>query len=201
MIKTAVPDDSAHCMIADGLKAELPHARAVAVDLATIRYTDKRNGRRYIYLTPPEAQSALLEFDEGFEPEPFDVAAHAVQIIEPKARRKEDASSPLDSEADSTSSPSLVEAPETSSVFPSEDPSQGRKSPRAMLIANPAGGGTTPIKLGGTPLPTGALARGKGTAITKNKSNRIGRTRKFGLRAMATRRGRYAASSESELQQ
>lgn len=54
-------------MIADALKATLPHATHVMVDLATIRYTDREKGVRYTYLTPASAQQALLCFDQGME--------------------------------------------------------------------------------------------------------------------------------------
>lgn len=90
IIETAVPKDSAHCMIADGLKAAMPKATDVSVDLATIRFSDRESGRRYIYLTPPVAQVSLLKFDHGEKPEPFVVKAHAAQIIKTAAKRASD---------------------------------------------------------------------------------------------------------------
>ncbi len=70
-IGAAVPKDSAHCMIADAIKRQLPHTRNVSVDLATIRWTDPSTGMRITYLTPGVAQERLLQFDEGVELEPF----------------------------------------------------------------------------------------------------------------------------------
>src|SRR5215471_8576990 len=70
-IDTAIPLDSGHCMIADAVKADLPYARSVQVDIATIRFTDPQAGKRYLYLTPPSVQAALLSFDAGLKPEPF----------------------------------------------------------------------------------------------------------------------------------
>jgi len=173
MIELALPRDSSHCMIAEGLKASLPHARAVAVDLAAIRYTDSRNGRRYIYLTPAPAQIALLSFDQGHKPEPFKVKGHAAQIIEPGGQGR--------------GKTTAVSASEGHPVSPSESPvspSEKRKPPQpATLVPNPAGGGTVPIKLGGAPPPLGPLAHGKGAHKTNSKY-RIGRRREFGLRVM-----------------
>lgn len=197
MIETAIPQDSAHCMIADGLKAAIPDARQVAVDLATIRYTDPRTGRRYIYLTPIPAQVALLDFDQGNKPNPFTVKAHAAQILLTRAGPKEKkvvepkkkaapAPSPSLSEtlepAVSSSLSGMVPTPESeASPSLSETPKPTRTP--ATLIPNPAGGGSIPIKFGGTPPRLGALARGVGTNKTGPKY-RTGRMRGFGLRVM-----------------
>jgi hypothetical protein len=177
-IDTAIPEDSAHCMIADALKAAMPEVRSVSVDLATIRFTDPKTCRRYIYLTPIPAQVALLDFDKGEKPEPFTVKCHAAQIVETKkARSERTAASPSVPATSGTSgvgaSPSVPEAPD------------GMPAPRhhAKLMPNPAGGGTVPIKLGGSPPPLGPLARGSGTNKTGPKY-RTGRKRSFGLRAM-----------------
>jgi hypothetical protein len=71
LIDKAIPSNSGHCMIAEAIKASVPHAKAVTVDLISIRWTDPREGKRYIYFTPPGAQAALLEFDNGLKPEAF----------------------------------------------------------------------------------------------------------------------------------
>jgi hypothetical protein len=71
LIEAAIPLDSSHCMIADAIKAALPHARSIMVDLATIRWTDARIGKRYIYFTPGSVQDVLLQFDNGVKPRPF----------------------------------------------------------------------------------------------------------------------------------
>jgi hypothetical protein len=71
LIDAAIPLDSSHCMIADAIKAALPHARSVVVDLATIRWTDNRVGKRYVYFTPGSVQDVLLQFDNGVKPRPF----------------------------------------------------------------------------------------------------------------------------------
>lgn len=82
IIDAAVPKDSGHCMVADALKAALPEATSISVDLQTIRFSDPARGLRYIYLTPPDAQEALIMFDEGHKPSPFRCqVARAIQIV------------------------------------------------------------------------------------------------------------------------
>jgi hypothetical protein len=82
LIERALPRDSGHCMIADAIKATIPTAKAVTVDLASIRWTDPRAGKRYLYLTPPSVQEALLRFDNGIKPPPFRFGLrHPAQIV------------------------------------------------------------------------------------------------------------------------
>lgn len=70
-IKGAVQRDSGHCMIAEATRAAFPDAKAVSVDLQTVRFTDPRRGLRYTYLTPRPAIVALVKWDQGDMPEPF----------------------------------------------------------------------------------------------------------------------------------
>lgn len=72
IINTSISADSSHCMIAEAVRAARPDAKAVAVDLQTIRFSDPQKGLRYIYLTPRIAQVPLLLFDQGIKPDPFD---------------------------------------------------------------------------------------------------------------------------------
>jgi hypothetical protein len=58
-------------MIADTIYAVVPNAYAVSVDIQCIRWSDREKGLRYVYLTPATAQIALVEFDQGVEPQPF----------------------------------------------------------------------------------------------------------------------------------
>jgi len=71
VIERAKHADSGHCMIADAIRDAVPGAQAVSVDLASIRFTDPRRGVRYLYLTPPSVQVALLRFDNGITPPSF----------------------------------------------------------------------------------------------------------------------------------
>lgn len=72
--------DSEHCMIADALRDWRPEAAFISVDLQTIRFTDERAGRRYVYLTPPAAQAALIDWDQGLDVEPFRVRQACAQV-------------------------------------------------------------------------------------------------------------------------
>ena len=64
-IDIATRGDSSHCMIAIAIKEQFPGVTAIAVDLATIRYSLPDKRERHIFLTPFSAQQALLDFDNG----------------------------------------------------------------------------------------------------------------------------------------
>jgi hypothetical protein len=70
-IKNACKADSRHCMIAQAIATELPHVRAISVDMMTIRWSDPAKGWRFVYLTPKPAQEALVRYDMGLEIRPF----------------------------------------------------------------------------------------------------------------------------------
>jgi len=80
LIQAATAKDSNHCMIADAVKIAFPGATGVAVDLATIRFTDRTKSARYIYMTPRIAQAALVNFDQARKPEPFSFLLRGAQV-------------------------------------------------------------------------------------------------------------------------
>lgn len=63
--------NSSHCMIAEAIKEQHPEFSAISVDLQTIRFTDRKKGQRYTYLTPRRGQVGLVKFDQGIPTEPF----------------------------------------------------------------------------------------------------------------------------------
>jgi hypothetical protein len=73
-IATAERADSRHCMIADAIRESFPDQdlSGVSVDLQTIRWSDRKRGERITFLTPPMAQDALIDFDQGITNEPFE---------------------------------------------------------------------------------------------------------------------------------
>ncbi len=71
---------SSHCMIAEAIRASVPHAKYISVDLQTIRFSNMEKGERYTYLTPRAAQIALVDFDQGTIPKPFNVMLRNGQI-------------------------------------------------------------------------------------------------------------------------
>lgn len=84
-IERAIPKSSTSCMIADGVKHSLNNVKGVNVDLATIRFTDKKTGDRYTYSTPSSVQDALVQFDAGQKPEPFQFRLRTLFQVRPKA--------------------------------------------------------------------------------------------------------------------
>ena len=88
-IDTAIPSDSAHCMIADAIRAAVPQAKKIAVDLQAIRFTDPEKGQRYVYFTPTIGQDALIAFDEGTPIKPFSFTLRSpIQVIAAGTRQK-----------------------------------------------------------------------------------------------------------------
>lgn len=63
-IADAVRADSGACVIADALNRAIPGARA-EVDLQSITLTLRDKGYRYTWFTPDDAQTLLLQFDQG----------------------------------------------------------------------------------------------------------------------------------------
>lgn len=88
VIDTSTLRDSSHCMIADAIQQQIPEAKYISVDLATIRFTDPQAGVRYIYLTPRGAQTALLDFDQGEKPEPFKFRLEGAHVVLAGTARK-----------------------------------------------------------------------------------------------------------------
>lgn len=80
MIQDAIPRDSGHCVFAEAVKAAFPNASKVAVDLQTIRFTDPGKMLRYTYLTPRPVQLALVNFDQGHLPIPFNIELRNGQV-------------------------------------------------------------------------------------------------------------------------
>lgn len=88
LIATAIPRNSGHCMIADALRAAIPSARFISVDLQTIRWSDPETNRRYICFTPGIAQQNLVAFDQEIMPEPHTFRIVPVQILKIGSSRK-----------------------------------------------------------------------------------------------------------------
>ena len=86
-VDQAIRKNAHHCMIAEAIREEVPNATAVIVDLQSIRWSDAASGVRYFYFTPPQAQQALLRFDEGEAVEPFNIDLRRPAMIKPVAYR------------------------------------------------------------------------------------------------------------------
>lgn len=79
-IDGALRENSHSCMIADAIKRQIKGAERVAVDIATIRWTDTIKNRRIVCLTPLACQDGLVKFDLGIAPGPFSFHLRSTQI-------------------------------------------------------------------------------------------------------------------------
>ncbi len=70
-INNACRKNSHHCMVSDAVHDRLRWATFVQTDTQSIRFNNSKQGKRYIYLTPPEAQRAIVLFDQGIKVKPF----------------------------------------------------------------------------------------------------------------------------------
>jgi len=201
VIETAVEGDSGHCMIADAVKAALPDARNISVDLQTIRFSDPKKRMRYVYLTPRMAQLALVDFDAGEKPEPFTFRldrAHIVAMKDPKAPKdpRKAGSTPAKTRALAKARASRAQERQIPQT-PAERRNEIKRNERAAAQAGALqeGGsrvvthgmeGHVPVRVGGTTPPIGPLASG---ATGRSRSHKKGQTpvsrrRQFGLRAL-----------------
>lgn len=73
-IANAIPRDSKHCMIADSIQRAYPWATHISVDRQSIRFSNPKTGKRFVYLTSPFASEQLVKFDQGEPIKPFDVS-------------------------------------------------------------------------------------------------------------------------------
>lgn len=92
-INESIARDSSHCMIADAIRAHVPDAKHISVDLQTIRFSDPKKGLRYTYLTPRIGQVALVNFDQGIKPDPFELPLRGAQVTYSGSRQKRSAKS------------------------------------------------------------------------------------------------------------
>lgn len=155
IINNAVVRDSGHCVWADAVAAALPQMRRISVDLQTIRFTDPRDGNRYVYLTPAVAQRSLVQFDQGTKPLPGETIrltrSNLAQII--------------------TRSPETRDRKRTRNTKARVERGDSHvPTGAAYIMAGDTQG--TPVKMEGKAPPTAAL------------SNRTGRRRTFGLKTL-----------------
>ncbi len=152
-IDRAQERSSSHCMIADAIRKTNPGAQAVQVDLQTIRFTDPKKKARYIWLTPPLAQRALINFDQGIPCEPFVFqTTRPVQVVRAKGRGGKG-------------------TPRRSAGEPApRSPKQPSKASEGVVGLNAEAKGR-PVVLGGKPIPNAVLSN----------APRKGLVRRFGL--------------------
>jgi hypothetical protein len=174
--------DSSHCMITEALRVAHPEFTGQSADLATVRISDPVRQLRYIYLTPRNAQLAIIDFDQGITPEPFTVVLERAAQITRSANwgRVTERLKP-------TTRPQ-----KPSSYTPPKSPKSGKPAPLGPRRAQSEGGGSIPTIIGGHPPPVGPLVgapRGRaGNNPALYAPGNLAKRREFGLRML--RRGK-----------
>lgn len=130
--------NSNHCMIADAIKAAMPEAKAVSVDLQTIRYTDREKGQRYVYFTPLVCQQQLLRFDQGVHVHPwsFKLPRNPAQTVKVVASASNQAKSvrPNKTERPAAFGPKQIQNPATGQFVV-----KGGQAPPTAVLSNARG--------------------------------------------------------------
>ncbi len=168
--------DSSHCMIADAVKECYPWARNVTVDIQTIRLSDPDRGVRFTYLTPRQAQLALLDFDAGEPTEPFSFTLPRRSAHVQWMRRQG----------------SVRDINEAQREAVRGNMAKARQYNPKALEVNPAGDHETVQAKGGQTPPLGALASGT-TGRPRDGDVPTARRRTFGLRGMGAQARRQVA--------
>jgi hypothetical protein len=141
LIDNSIERDSSHCMIAEAVKLAYPAAQRVSVDLQTIRFSDPNRRLRYVYLTPRTGQLALVDFDQGTPPEPFDMRLQSGQVV------------PMEASSSNLQSEAALAARRMNAV----KARQANEMKRASIVLRQAG--TVPDRVGGKTPPTTPFAR------------------------------------------
>jgi hypothetical protein len=126
-------------MIAEAVKSAYPMARGIAVDLATIRFSDREKGLRYTYMTPRIAQSALVNFDQKRKPEPFQFLLRGAQVTKSGRDKQESRKGRSHAQREATRKASLVYR-------------NGKKN-KAGFVPDRVGGKTPPLQRSADNLP------------------------------------------------
>lgn len=177
MIEESKARHSGHCMIAETIKQTYPHLRGVTADLATIRASDPEKRLRYIYLTPRNAQLALIEFDRGIVPEPFTVTLWRAAQITRNAQWDRTRGGGINSPSPRPTPRPTAQSPKLPSLGPKRTQREG------------GGSGSIPTVIGGAPPPMGLLlGRAIGDAHGDNGAyydpTNKARRRAFGIRML-----------------
>lgn len=158
MIEEAKQRDSSHCMLAEAVRAALPGARFVGIDMQTMRFTDPIRPLRYVYLTPRVAQEALIAFDAGDELIPaFKCELRGGQVLATASLRK----APVDSLGQTREvRDAMRQAPYLLPLFPEAPKKKVARRPRARLKpVNGASGGNVPMIFSGRPAPISSFSK------------------------------------------
>ena len=147
--------DSGGCLIADALKDK--GFTGVTVDMATIRFSDRKKGRRYTYLTPPDGQMLLLGFDQGWNiPVEEVVVRRAVKIEQiVSSRQRQDDRRARIAELEAKDKDGSITSDEKRSLARYRKNPDGRPTKREPQRVAGTTGSREPVILGGTAIKQG----------------------------------------------
>jgi hypothetical protein len=193
-IDESMQRNSSHCAGVAAIKAAVPDATFVSVDVATVRFS--RKGVRYTCLTPTILQQFVIDYDQGNPVSPIEFALRAAFIARAGKARRE---TPTDAELKEVGlrvakdQPHIAPEPEKPKIDPwandeaaAASVARDRAAPEAVaeFVAaltpkrrprvarakvSAASKGSVPTVLGGRLPPLAAL---------------VGRRREFGIRAL-----------------
>jgi len=196
IIALSTQADSSHCMIADAVRKAVPGATGVSVDLQTIRFSDPVKRMRYVYLTPRIAQVALVDFDNGEEPQPFRFRLDRAHITAMKSKndpvRHPEKARMTPARTAAITKARATRAQESASVVSAQElRNEMKRNERAAASADRLKGApqltdhgdtaNVPSVVGGKTPPIGTLHSG---STGRKRATAPSRRRQFGLRAL-----------------
>ncbi len=81
-IADAKQRDSKMCMVADAIRHKLK-AQFISVDIQSIKFSVPKKDTRFVYMTPPDVQRAIIAFDQGKPVKPFTFSLTKPITVEP----------------------------------------------------------------------------------------------------------------------
>ncbi len=161
----AVKSSSGGCLIADAITKQYPQFSRVTVDMATIRVSDRKEGKRYTYLTPPSAQHLLLSYDQGWPNATEEVVVRRAVKITPITRQKtgRDSSTAVGQRRETRKSELEAKVAAGEELTIGERRALGKVSNPQPRVERPTSEGPAEVKVdergtvvhGGRPLPQG----------------------------------------------
>jgi len=162
IIRNSISRDSSHCMLAEAVKLAFPEGTSISVDIQTIRVSNPKKQQRYTYLTPRLAQVALIKFDQGIMPEPFEVSLRSGQVTR------------MHSSADARAKARTDRVVSAKSLAAIDKAAESNPLKQATLVERQKGVGNVHERIGGRTPP-----------VQRTKDNvPFSKRRSFGLRGM-----------------
>jgi hypothetical protein len=184
----AIKANSAACLVADAIKEQYPELSSIRVDVATIRVTDRKAGKRYVFLTPPSVSDTLLFFDQGLKEQELPKTLSIRNLVRVTSMRRSQADLKAQVERRTKRLAELTEKKERGETLSSDEKraltlmEKHKKSPVRPTSFGPTtvqgGEGANLVLHGGDP----RRMYGKSEDHKKNPNLLAGRTRHFGAK-------------------